>query len=198
MERVSERTLLIDGFRFTKRKGGKYYRNTKNKTDIHRYVYEKYKGKIPKGYHIHHKDGDTENNNIGNLTCLKAGDHCKYHSSNFSTSRLEKLKKHCEKIRPLTKEWHKSSDGKEWHKKHYENVKSKLHEVKVYCCLECGEKFKSTQTESKFCSNKCKAKNRRKSGVDNVKRICEKCGQTFIVNKYSKTRFCSRRCSKLK
>ena len=47
------------------------------------------------------------------------------------------------------------------------------------------------------CSNKCKSKNRRDSGVDNEIRICEYCGKEYSVNKYSTQVHCSRRCANI-
>ena len=36
-------------------------------------------GSIPKGHHIHHKDGDHTNNNLSNLECLSASEHSRHH-----------------------------------------------------------------------------------------------------------------------
>ena len=36
---------------------------------LHRAVWEYFHGPIPKGYHIHHMDGNRANNNIENLAC---------------------------------------------------------------------------------------------------------------------------------
>jgi hypothetical protein len=46
----------------------------------YRKLYEQYHGiKIPKGFHIHHIDGNHDNNNIENLKMLSADDHAKKH-----------------------------------------------------------------------------------------------------------------------
>jgi len=37
------------------------------------------KGEIPKGFEIHHIDGDKDNNNISNLEILSASEHQKKH-----------------------------------------------------------------------------------------------------------------------
>lgn len=44
-----------------------------------RAVYEKYYGEIPKGYIIHHIDGDGLNDDPQNLTCLSRGEHYYLH-----------------------------------------------------------------------------------------------------------------------
>lgn len=47
---------------------------------IHRRVYEQYHGiKIPKNYHIHHIDGNPNNNDISNLQCVSIQEHFDIH-----------------------------------------------------------------------------------------------------------------------
>lgn len=47
---------------------------------LHRYVWEKHHGKIPKGYQIHHIDGDKSNYELSNLEIIKIGDHQRIHA----------------------------------------------------------------------------------------------------------------------
>jgi HNH endonuclease len=47
----------------------------------HRKIYKQHKGNIPKGYHIHHIDGDHSNNHIDNLQCVSAQEHYDIHKS---------------------------------------------------------------------------------------------------------------------
>lgn len=188
-----KKTIIYDGFKFTKSEGKTYYRSTKNKTDLHRYVWVKYNGEIQNGFHVHHKDHNTDNNSIENLEILSREEHLKYHASKIDK---KKMREWAETIRPLTKEWHGSEAGIEWHKKHYENNKDKLHVKVEKKCQQCGDNYFTTKNDSKFCSNKCKAKFRRDSGVDNVEKKCEECGGKFVSNKYAKIRFCGKSCSK--
>ncbi len=44
--------------------------NYRRKFLVHRLVYEAFKGKIPKGYTIDHRDNDSLNNRIDNLQCV--------------------------------------------------------------------------------------------------------------------------------
>jgi hypothetical protein len=53
----------------------------------------------------------------------------------------------------------------------------------------------SNASTSRFCSNKCKSRWRRRSGLDDVERICEYCGKAFKVNKYKPTKYCSSLCA---
>lgn len=49
---------------------------------LHHLVWEKFHGKkMPKGYHIHHKDENKTNNDINNLQLMTASDHRKLHMS---------------------------------------------------------------------------------------------------------------------
>lgn len=107
----------------------------------------------------------------------------------------EENKERLDNIRHLTKEWHGSEEGHEWHKQHYEDMKDKLYEKHDMICEFCGEHFKGQKNRSRFCSNKCKSAWRRQEGLDNEERTCECCGAKFIINKYSKGRTCSRSCA---
>lgn len=46
----------------------------------HRHIWIKHNCNIPKGYHIHHIDGDKLNNKIENLQLMKNSDHQKLHN----------------------------------------------------------------------------------------------------------------------
>lgn len=48
---------------------------------IYRRLYEQHFGPIPKGYHIHHIDGNHSNNHIDNLQCVSAKEHYDIHYS---------------------------------------------------------------------------------------------------------------------
>ena len=42
---------------------------------LHQEIYKFYRGKIPRGFHVHHKDGNTLNNSIDNLELKLKHDH---------------------------------------------------------------------------------------------------------------------------
>ena len=48
---------------------------------MHRKIYEQHYGKIPDGYHIHHKDGNHANNDVHNLQCVTAQEHYDIHKA---------------------------------------------------------------------------------------------------------------------
>lgn len=161
---------------------------------LHRYIYEQAHGAIPKGFHVHHKDGNPNNNALENLECLSAADH--RHEHPFTDEQLERQKEHLERIRPLTKAWHKSAEGRAKHKEigalAYVNFKP---EPKI--CENCGKTFlpHAVGNRDKFCSNACKSAWRRKQHIDDEERICPVCGKSFFVNKYDKKKTCSRSCA---
>ena len=66
--------------------------------------------------------------------------------------------------------------------------------VKPQACECCGAIFQPLKASS-YCSNACKSEARRQSGVDNVTKSCEVCGEDFVSNKYMKRCYCSRKCS---
>ncbi|MFT0800363.1 HNH endonuclease signature motif containing protein [Bacillus swezeyi] len=192
-----EKYPFFNCVKFTKDDKTGYYLNSTIRKRLHRYVWEYYNGEIPKGYHVHHIDHDKSNNDISNLTILKASDHTSLHSVENGLTRYDELVENLNKnARPKAIEWHKSEEGRKWHSKHAKEVLSNL-ENREYVCIQCGKTYETSPFgPKKFCSNNCKSKWRRENGLDDEKRQCQFCNKEFIVNKYSKTRFCSRSCSK--
>lgn len=191
-----DRKIIIDGLSFV-RSGRLYYYNSHTRRYLHRYIWEKAYGEIPEGYEIHHKDHNPLNNDLENLEMVETMEHRNYHARNLTDEQREFYKRNMnEKARPEAIKWHKSIEGREWHKKHYHNTKHKLHKRITRKCDSCGVTYEAQDTKgNRFCSNKCKSKWRRDSGIDDVTRMCEWCGSEFTVNKYRKTTHCSRSCT---
>lgn len=186
--------VYFNNLKFTRDDKTGYYRCSKTGERLHRYVWKYYHGEIPKGYQIHHIDENKDNNDISNLQLIDRRKHAEYHSNMQAKLYHDRMAENL-KINaiPKAKEWHGSKDGIEWHKKHYEAMKDKLHVKEEYKCKNCEKVFLSNREG--FCSNNCKSAYRRKMGLDNVKKECEICGKEFISNKYYKTRCCSRSCA---
>lgn len=158
------------------------------KIRAHRWIWINSHGKIPKGFHIHHKDENRSNNSIENLELMEASRHLSLH---MTPERRQTNSEWAEIIRPLTKEWHASEEGRAWHRYHALKSGFGKWEYKEYKCQQCGNEYKSKNVKgSRFCSNNCKSQWRRESGIDNVIRECQFCKSPFIINKYSKTKFC--------
>lgn len=62
----------------------------KKRYRVHRLVYEYFIGNIPKGYHIHHIDGNKQNNCIDNLECISPSDHNKKHHKDNTFNRYKR------------------------------------------------------------------------------------------------------------
>lgn len=159
---------------------------------LHREVWKDANGvdEVPAGHAVHHIDGDTANNDPSNLKCLTHAEHMRQHPDIGLTE--EAIGKGIE----AAKEWHKSEEGREWHRQHGKKVAEAV-EGREKECDQCGEPFTDNSIEGagRFCSNACKAKARRERGDDDEERICEACRRPFTINKYSDTRSCSRRCA---
>lgn len=188
---VSPTIQEFDGERFYL--CGSYFQHRGKR--LHVAVWKYHNGDIPKGYHVHHLDGDRTNNQIENLFLIPAGVHSSWHQ--HEEKQREYQKWHIKDMQELAKEWHKSDEGREFHKKlakkQWENP-----EPITYVCTECGKEFQSLHhygDENRFCSNNCKAAFRRHNRTDDVDRICAYCGTVFRVNKYSKAQCCSRDCA---
>jgi endogenous inhibitor of DNA gyrase (YacG/DUF329 family) len=161
-------------------------------TYLHRYVWEKYNGPVPVGHFVHHIDGDPLNNAPDNLQAVTVEQHIREH---WSEERSEAARQHASEIRVLASEWHRSPEGREWHRLHGKRAWANRKPIALIC-EQCGNGFETTKyTNARFCSNRCKAAWRRAAGIDDEFRTCPYCGERFSVNRYSKQRFCSRLCA---
>lgn len=130
---------------------------------LHRRVWEDAHGPIPLGYVVHHKDGVTGNNSLGNLECLTTAEHGAEHR--YSEHPLAAYKRG----------WAKNN-----------RTPARKAPTK-YTCAACGGMFTSFQTDrAKFCSNKCHDDYHRaaKGGrVGPSPATCVVCGTGFETNR---------------
>jgi len=157
----------------------------------HQWVWICTHGPIPKNFHIHHKDGNKSNNLIENLEIIEKGRHMSLHMQDPEKKKRASI--HAAKIRPLTKAWHGSEEGLAWHKAN--GILGWIHKKPIeIACKVCGLKTLTKTYHQDFCSNKCKSKWRRESGLDDIEKRCKGCGENFKINKYSRTKCCSKKC----
>jgi hypothetical protein len=187
----------FNGIKFTRDNKTGYYLNSTIRKRMHRYVWEFYNGEIPKGFHIHHKDKDKANNDIINLEPIPFSAHAKLHNKEKAEENHDSIIENLNNnARPKAIEWHKSEEGRKWHKEHYERMKKDLHPEKMMICEMCKREYiGKTSAENRFCSNNCRAAWRRKQGLNKEKRICIICDKEFETDKYKKTMTCSRACA---
>lgn len=102
---------------------------------LHREIYSDLVGKIPDGYHIHHIDGDTENNSPSNLQALPSREH----------TRITLLEEGVVAKKLAAK---RSLEGRKKNSFAQKNRKKTKH-----TCLLCGEEFENRCNSSlaKWC-----------------------------------------------
>jgi ssDNA-binding Zn-finger/Zn-ribbon topoisomerase 1 len=157
---------------------------------LHRVVWaETHEQAIPKGYDVHHIDGNRANNEPENLALLTRAQHMSHHHKGNQRGFPPEA-------RAAAAQWHGSVAGKAWHDQHYDQFKDRLHRQETYICEQCGKGFRTqTNGRNRFCSNACKTRWRFLSGKDNEARTCAYCGRIFLCNKYIKKRSCSPQCA---
>lgn len=167
---------------------------------LHRKVWECAFGSIPKGHHIHHKDANTANNSLSNLECLPAKENLAEMLKRTSVAR--KTRGFGAKAREAAAAWHKSEEGRLWHKRHAERQKTWTKwKREQRACLECGKEFlaliRASGRSQKYCSRRCGVKAsvaRRKKPAPPV--ACAFCSQPFEAS-YGNQKFCCVRCREL-
>lgn len=157
---LSDKKQRFNRLSYWKDKSSGYYRNAGVVPhSLHRQVWIYHHGKIPKGLVIDHIDRDKDNNQINNLRAVSLSE------NNKNVSEKEKLRRAewAAKIRPLTKEWHKSEEGRKWHREHGIEAYSKRAPIRKICA-HCGEEYYTTQyaKTARFCGQNCKMKARRR------------------------------------
>lgn len=191
------KSQYFDGLKFTTTTEKDYYRNAKTGKRMHVYVWEYYNGKVPKGYEVHHKDFDKSNNDISNLELLTKSEHSKLHGSLLTQEERDWRKNNIIiKAQPKAVEWHKSKDGSKWHSEHIKQQHQNGAFQRELICSNCGKVYVGKSNgKNTFCSNACKSAFRRKSGVDNITKICPICQKEFVTSKYRPSVTCSRSCA---
>ena len=136
---------------------GPYYRAEgwgKGASSLHRAKWEHYRGAIPPGCHVHHKDGDGANNLLSNLELVDGREHNRQHSSKMH--ELGILKPPGDLARERAAEWHASPEGLAWHSENGKRAWDNRvwHQLK---CQQCGRGYTSPYpNKSKFCHLNCR------------------------------------------
>lgn len=133
---------------------GPYFQRKGNR--LHRVVYEKTQGVIPKGMHVHHIDGDRSNNSPDNLELLTVKEHVKEH-----IARGDIKPSFNSKARKAAAAWHKDPANREKRAAARRGVKNKR---KPKTCDGCGESFMAGTARARFCHLNCKMRHYRREG----------------------------------
>jgi hypothetical protein len=128
---------------------------------LHRDVWSGAFGAVPRGCHIHHRDGNPLNNRLDNLECIPAREHM---ALTFDKSRSSRTARgwFTDKARDAAAEWHKSDAGRLWHKRNAKRSKGWLKWKRVEKpCPQCGKQFDALVRKSGnaqiYCHPNCKA-----------------------------------------
>jgi hypothetical protein len=158
---------------------------------LHREIWKSVHGEIPKGWHIHHKDGNPLNNDIENLECVSPKTHSGIHAPEYSESRRQWLNS----IRDKTADWHSSDDGRKWHSQHAKDIYSER-EARKFDCAQCGREFESKDYRRglRFCSRACVNKHNDSTSRYAKETTCVICGKTFVSSARPVSPCCSRSC----
>ena len=156
---------------------------------LHREIWSSVHGVIPKGSHVHHKDENPLNNDIGNLECVTSQEHRKRHSGKCTDAMRSNLNA----IRPKAAEWHRSDEGREWHRLHANGVRDSRKDVFYeHKCERCGKDYKSKYAIGRACTKLCYERLRVRKPVH--EKTCGHCGKGFMgMRKDSK--YCGRSCA---
>ena len=199
VEIINSKKQRFNGKNYWLDKSSGYYRNSSIKPhSLHRQVWIYHNGPILEGMTIDHIDRDKNNNQIENLRMVTYSENNK----NVSKETQEKKIENANIQRPLTKAWHASPEGREWHRKHgIEAYKRRTPEKKI--CAHCGKVFETTacRDSARFCGQNCKmkARRRRMAGLPEneenmaMKKVCVVCGNGFYSHKKNAVT-CSQKC----
>ena len=151
----------FNGITFYQTEDSDYFRHSVKGTTIlmHRYVWEFYNCKIPKGYHVHHIDGNKANNDISNLQLIKGTEHWELHGKLLTEEEREwKRQNMINNAIPKAADWHKSEEGKKWHAQQALTRKdNRSHRLCI--CEECETAFVIFSNKNrKYCCGACKAR----------------------------------------
>lgn len=162
---MANEIIEFNGKRYYLNSGSLYYtahyddKNKKGGSRLHRDVWEYYSGeKVPKGYEVHHIDGNKLNNNYENLICISIKEHRALHKEQIQDVwKTEKMINASAKGREKCKEWHKSEEGKKWHSEHQKAVCKKNIITKI--CPDCGREFNTWKgKKEQYICRKCRDK----------------------------------------
>lgn len=164
---------------------------------LHEEIYRDHHGDPPEGWHVHHADGDHLNNDPTNLIALDPAHHQERHAEERRGKCTPMQADALALARVAAAEWHRSDVGRAWHREHGRTVWQRR-EPRRLACDQCGQEYDTLARHGaeRFCSNACRAAARRASGMDDETRRCAICEAAFRVNRYAKTKTCSRSCGR--
>ena len=128
----------------------------KHKIMLHRYIYAKEHGEIPKGFVIHHKNENPLDNSLDNLCLMSKAEHQALHGKLLweKANAFKKRKMQEKMFANQNWNWHRSEIGR---KTMSIRAKKQMSQKRLIVCAECGKEAKVVKNcRARFCSQKCK------------------------------------------
>ena len=151
-EVLSPTKQRFNGVTYYRGPKSKYYTNNwgGRRPRLHQAVWSHHHGPIPEGWHIHHINGNVDDNRLCNLECLHPTEHARQHPNTEPWPKA---------ARDAASEWHKSPEGRAWHSK---MAKETARRVKThgqqYRCIQCNKPFTALRNPSGMCGQTCRAR----------------------------------------
>ena len=131
---------------------------TAPRTYLHRDIYQDNGGTIPAGWHVHHADHNTDNNEPANLVAVDPVTHARHHGR--ALPELDRECRGCGRVfgarRPFAC-WCSTSCKERWRRGNglvKRNRKGPWQEQRS--CEECGAEFTASRPWARFCKSACK------------------------------------------
>lgn len=150
-----------------------YFVGGTSRRKLHRAIYESVFGPIPAGWHVHHVDGNNQNNHFCNLMAVPPDEHAREHSVGKTNSERQK-------------EAASHAIHKTWGRREYVELS----------CAECGTAFKSRAFEPRdTCSSGCMERRRNREAYPKPdEKRCARCHTPFKPKRRSQI-YCSEKCN---
>lgn len=195
-----EKEIVYNGVRYLKHPKQKYYYCSPTiaakqySRCLHRQMWFDAHGEIPKGYQLHHINGDAFDNRLENFELVERVAHITMHMKERVAKNPEWFSEFQKKGIKVAPEWHKSPEGIEWHRQHAIKCGFGDRTYGEANCDHCNKQYTKQNTFNRFCSNNCKSAWRRANKPDMKMVNCENCGVEFETAKYTPRRFCKASC----
>lgn len=199
---MSERNyVFFNGRKYSKQKSGYYQSTTTPRQSLHVAVWEFHFGKVPEGFHIHHRDENKDNNSISNLQLLRRSKHTIIHhvGKKYVVRKKPYYKNQsvciqCGKSFSSVKKNRKYCSDKCKHA--WLSAHGRFNDREIRICERCGKEFETSKyDETRFCSLRCAKANRdgnnSKLKADDVRYIRlnpDKLSYSELAEKFSVTK----------